>query len=67
MNILKAYSDPGQLVLVLGTADNEETYFIEQLKKQGVKHLPRVVTAQCLSEERFELNLFILSKARYSS
>ncbi|XP_031784580.1 DNA repair endonuclease XPF isoform X2 [Nasonia vitripennis] len=51
-NILKAYSDPGQLVIVLGTNDDEETYFIEQLKNQGVKHLPRIVSAQCLSEER---------------
>ncbi|XP_058796659.1 DNA repair endonuclease XPF [Phymastichus coffea] len=52
MNILKAYSDPGQLVLVLGTIDNEETYFIDKLRKQGVQHLPRVITAQCLAEER---------------
>ena len=52
MNILKAYSDPGQLVIVLGTDDNEEQYYIEQLKKQRVKHLPRVITAQCLAEER---------------
>ncbi|CAB0034499.1 unnamed protein product [Trichogramma brassicae] len=52
MNILKAYSDPGHLVLVLGTDDFEETFFIEQLKNQGVKHLPRVVSAQSPAEER---------------
>lgn len=55
-NILKAYSDPGQLVIVLGTNDYEETYFIEQLKNQGVKHLPRIVSAQCLSEERYGIH-----------
>ncbi|KAJ8664216.1 hypothetical protein QAD02_005253 [Eretmocerus hayati] len=52
MNILKAYSDPGQLVIVLNTNDYEETYFIEQLKAQGVKHLPRLVTSECQGEER---------------
>ena len=54
INILKAYSDPGQLVLVLGTNDYDETFFIEQLKKQEVKHLPKIITAQCLAEERYQ-------------
>lgn len=54
MNILKAYSDPGQLVIVLGTNDFEEQYFVEQLRNQGVKHLPKIVTASCLSEERLD-------------
>ncbi|XP_023245287.1 LOW QUALITY PROTEIN: DNA repair endonuclease XPF-like [Copidosoma floridanum] len=52
MNVIKAYSDPGQLVLVLNTSDCEQQYIIEHLKKQGVKHLPKVITAQYLSEDR---------------
>jgi DNA excision repair protein ERCC-4 len=58
MNILKVYCDPGNLVLVLGTNDYEETYFIEKLKNNGVNHLPRIITAHCLSEERFTFKIY---------
>lgn len=51
-NILKVYSDPGNLVIVLGTIDHDEQFFIDKLKIMNVKPLPRVVTAQILSGER---------------
>ncbi|XP_044006341.1 DNA repair endonuclease XPF [Aphidius gifuensis] len=52
INIIKAYSDPGNLVIVIGTIDAEETYIIDKLKEMGVKNLPRIITAQVLSNER---------------
>ncbi|XP_076298150.1 DNA repair endonuclease XPF mei-9 isoform X1 [Lasioglossum baleicum] len=51
-NILRAYIDPGNLVIVLGTTAHDEQYFIDRLKKFGVEQLPRVVTAECNSDER---------------
>ncbi|KZC10170.1 DNA repair endonuclease XPF [Dufourea novaeangliae] len=51
-NILKAYIDPGNLVIVLGTTNHDEQYFIDTLKKSGVKQLPRVITSECSSDER---------------
>ncbi|KAK2583994.1 hypothetical protein KPH14_006454 [Odynerus spinipes] len=52
VNILKAYLDPGNLVIVLGTMDHDEKYFIDELQRLGIKHLPRIVTGQCSSAER---------------
>lgn len=52
INILKVYLDPGNLVIVLGTNDHDECYFINRLESLGVKFLPRVVTAQFPSHER---------------
>ncbi|KAG8035797.1 hypothetical protein G9C98_001453 [Cotesia typhae] len=51
-NILKVYSDPGNLVIVLGTIDYDEKYFIDRLKTMNVKTLPKIVTAQNTSNER---------------
>ncbi|XP_033212535.1 DNA repair endonuclease XPF isoform X1 [Belonocnema kinseyi] len=56
-NIMRAYSDPNFLVLVLGTTDHEEKYFIEKLHILGVSQLPRVITSQCLSDERERIYL----------
>ncbi|XP_024942375.1 DNA repair endonuclease XPF isoform X1 [Cephus cinctus] len=52
MNIMKVYSDPGNLVIVLGTTDYDEQYFIEKLRSVGLKFLPRIITAQFPSNER---------------
>ncbi|XP_012286135.1 DNA repair endonuclease XPF [Orussus abietinus] len=52
INLLKAYSDPGHLVIVLGTTNKDEQYFIEKLRSQNEKHLPRVITAEVTSSER---------------
>ena len=51
-NILKVYLDPGNLVLVLGTTDRDEEYFIDKLKSMGVATLPKIITAQITSNER---------------
>ncbi|XP_012218802.1 DNA repair endonuclease XPF [Linepithema humile] len=51
-NVIKAYSDPGNLVIVLGTTDYDESYFIDLLKNYGTNILPRVVNAECPSNER---------------
>lgn len=55
-NILKAYSDPGNLVIVLGTTDYDERYLIELLKSFGTNMLPRIVNAECSSNERYVKN-----------
>ncbi|KAL2713079.1 DNA repair endonuclease XPF isoform X1 [Vespula squamosa] len=52
VNILKVYLDPGNLVIVLGTTDHDEKYFIDKLQDLGIKNLPRIVTGQCTSNER---------------
>ncbi|XP_067859361.1 DNA repair endonuclease XPF [Heptranchias perlo] len=52
-NFLKLYCDPGNLVLVLNTNVAEEEYFIEQLRSEGVSHLPRIITNEILSNERY--------------
>lgn len=59
LNILRAYQDPGNLVIVLGTTDHEEQYFIEKLKSLGLTNLPMVINSQCSSNERLEMKLFI--------
>ncbi|XP_034943246.1 DNA repair endonuclease XPF isoform X2 [Chelonus insularis] len=52
INILKVYLDPGNLVIVLGTLDYDEQYFIDKLKAMNVPMLPKIVTAQNTSNER---------------
>ena len=45
-NLLKVYSDPGNLVLVIGTNEEEEEYFIERLSKEEIKAQPKKVTTE---------------------
>ncbi|KAK2724738.1 hypothetical protein QYM36_001283 [Artemia franciscana] len=52
VSILKVYSDPGNLVLVLGTSSKEEEYFISQLESLDVKPLPKVITSELSVNER---------------
>lgn len=56
-NIVRAYSDPNFLVLVLGTTDHEENYFLEKLLSCNVQKMPRVITSECHSEERERIYL----------
>ncbi|XP_043278151.1 DNA repair endonuclease XPF [Venturia canescens] len=51
-NILKVYLDPGNLVLVLGTTDRDEEYFVNQLSTMGVTTMPKIISAQITSNER---------------
>ncbi|KAL0106731.1 hypothetical protein PUN28_015343 [Cardiocondyla obscurior] len=51
-NVIKAYSDPGNLVIVLGTTNYDEHYLIDLLISYGTSRLPRIVNADCPSNER---------------
>ncbi|XP_075422255.1 DNA repair endonuclease XPF [Ascaphus truei] len=54
-NFLKLHCDPGNLVLVLNTNTAEEEYLIEQLRSEGVTHLPRIVTNEIAGSERYDV------------
>ena len=51
-NMIKVYSDPGNLVLVIGLSDEEEQYFKTRLDIEGAKTLPKKVTSEYSSNER---------------
>nr|CAG4643819.1 EOG090X03DI [Lepidurus arcticus] len=46
LNLLKVYSEPGSLVLVIGTSNKDEDYFIQQLDSMALKPLPRVINSE---------------------
>nr|CAD7600679.1 unnamed protein product [Timema genevievae] len=52
LSLLKVYSDPGNLVVVLGTTGKEEEFYLSQLEAEGVKCLPKVITNEYNSAER---------------
>jgi len=52
LNLLRVYSDPGNLVLVLGCTDQEEEWFKKEMDQDGVKHLPRNITSDISTSER---------------
>jgi len=52
LNIIKAYSDPGNLVLVLGCNDHEENWLNNQLVQKGEKYLPKKITTDISTSER---------------
>lgn len=58
-NVIKAYLDPGNLVIILGTTDHDERYFIDLLKSYGTNTLPHVINAECTSNERYIKKHFI--------
>lgn len=51
-NLLKVYSDPGNLVIVIGTTSYEEQYFIDMLLKEEVTPLPKVITNEYTPQHR---------------
>jgi len=51
-NLLKAYADPGNLVLVLGCSEAEEIYFRGQLESKGCTCLPKKITTDISTKER---------------
>ncbi|XP_032896201.1 DNA repair endonuclease XPF isoform X2 [Amblyraja radiata] len=55
LNFLRLYCDPGNLLLVLNTNVAEEQYFIEQLRSEGASHLPRIITNEIPSNERYSV------------
>ena len=56
-NLLKVYSDPGNLVLVIGANEEEEEYFIKRLKEDFVKAPPTKVTTEFSANERKQIYL----------
>lgn len=54
LRFLRLYCEPASLVLVLNTGPAEEEYFIDQLRSDGVVHLPRRVTNEVTNNTRYE-------------
>ncbi|XP_037007106.2 DNA repair endonuclease XPF [Artibeus jamaicensis] len=54
-HFLRLHCHPACLVLVLNTQPAEEEYFINQLKIEGVEHLPHRVTNEITSNSRYEV------------
>ncbi|XP_030654292.1 DNA repair endonuclease XPF [Nomascus leucogenys] len=54
-HFLQLHCHPACLVLVLNTQPAEEEYFINQLKIEGVEHLPRRVTNEITNNSRYEV------------
>ncbi|XP_008072787.1 DNA repair endonuclease XPF isoform X2 [Carlito syrichta] len=54
-HLIRLHCHPACLVLVLNTQPTEEEYFINQLKIEGVEHLPLRVTNEIASNSRYEV------------
>uniref|UniRef100_A0A3Q1I197 DNA repair endonuclease XPF n=1 Tax=Anabas testudineus TaxID=64144 RepID=A0A3Q1I197_ANATE len=55
LQFMRVYSEQGSLVLLLNTTTPEQEYFTEQLRVEGVSHLPRTVTSDVQSTERYNV------------
>ncbi|XP_028264218.1 DNA repair endonuclease XPF [Parambassis ranga] len=55
LQFMRVYSEQGSLVLLLNTTTPEQEYFTEQLRLEGVTHLPRTVTSDVQSTERYNV------------
>uniref|UniRef100_A0A8B9KFS5 DNA repair endonuclease XPF n=1 Tax=Astyanax mexicanus TaxID=7994 RepID=A0A8B9KFS5_ASTMX len=55
LQFMKVYSEEGSLVLLLNTTIPEQEYFTEQLRAEGVSHLPQTVTSDVQSSERYNV------------
>ncbi|XP_008296765.1 DNA repair endonuclease XPF [Stegastes partitus] len=55
LQFMRVYSEQGSLVLLLNTTTPEQEYFTEQLRVEGVTHLPRTVTSDVQSAERYNV------------
>uniref|UniRef100_A0AAZ3QIJ1 DNA repair endonuclease XPF n=1 Tax=Oncorhynchus tshawytscha TaxID=74940 RepID=A0AAZ3QIJ1_ONCTS len=55
LQFMRVYSEEGSLVLLLNTTTPEQEFFTEQLRAEGVSHLPRTVTSDVQSTERYEV------------
>lgn len=54
-NLIKTYSDPGNLVLIIGTNSSEEEYIINKLVDLKVTPLPKIITADVSTKDRYEV------------
>ena len=57
LSLFKVWCDPGNLVLVLGTQNPEEQYFISQLEAQGITPLPRIINNESNANDRNNIYL----------
>uniref|UniRef100_A0A8C9TMV2 DNA repair endonuclease XPF n=1 Tax=Scleropages formosus TaxID=113540 RepID=A0A8C9TMV2_SCLFO len=55
LQFLRVYSEEGSLVLLLNTTAPEQEYLTEQLRAEGVRHLPRTITSEVASSERYDV------------
>ncbi|XP_049615139.1 DNA repair endonuclease XPF [Syngnathus scovelli] len=55
LQFMRVYSEQGSLVLLLNTTTPEQEYFTEQLRVEGVTHLPRTVTSEVQGTERYNV------------
>uniref|UniRef100_A0A3P9IXH5 DNA repair endonuclease XPF n=1 Tax=Oryzias latipes TaxID=8090 RepID=A0A3P9IXH5_ORYLA len=55
LQFMRVYSEKDSLVLLLNTTTPEQEYFTEQLRMEGVTHLPRTVTSDVQSSERYSV------------
>ncbi|TWW81531.1 DNA repair endonuclease XPF [Takifugu flavidus] len=55
LQFMRVYSEQGSLVLLLNTTTPEQEYFTEQLRMEGVTHLPRTVTSDIQNTERYNV------------
>ncbi|KAM9424119.1 DNA repair endonuclease XPF [Pholidichthys leucotaenia] len=55
LQFMRVYSEKDSLVLLLNTTTPEQEYFTEQLRVEGVTHLPRTVTSDVQSAERYNV------------
>ncbi|TRY83980.1 hypothetical protein DNTS_006298 [Danionella cerebrum] len=55
LHFMKVYSEEGSLVLLLNTSAPEQEYLTEQLRAEGVQHLPQTVTSDVQSTERYNV------------
>ncbi|XP_034049982.1 DNA repair endonuclease XPF [Thalassophryne amazonica] len=55
VQFMRVYSERDSLVLLLNTTTPEQEYFTELLRVEGVTHLPRTVTSDVHSAERYNV------------
>ncbi|XP_072312281.1 DNA repair endonuclease XPF [Eucyclogobius newberryi] len=55
LQFMRVYSEQDSLVLLLNTSTAEQEYLTEQLRVEGVTHLPRTVTSDIQSTERYNV------------
>lgn len=55
INLIKTYTDPGNLVLIIGTNSTEEEYITNKLADLNVSPLPKIITADVSIKDRYEV------------
>ena len=53
--LFQVFSDPGNLVLVMGLSDEEEAYYRSRLQSTDAKAMPKKVTSEYSSVDRQRL------------